>query len=212
MNSTLQRIVDLAVETIDGCEGAGLLVVDGREILAGAWSDEWVRGVETMEYEVGEGPCIDAIRERPVFESRDLRDEVAAGRRSRRAPSMRESRACSPSGSSPRRRRSVRSTCTAPDRGAFDEAARVRVGLRRGRSPRARGARVHERDLEQVEGLREALVSRDVIGQAKGILMATRKVDVDAAFELLRSVSNDLNRKLRAVAADVVRTGALPES
>jgi AmiR/NasT family two-component response regulator len=63
-----------------------------------------------------------------------------------------------------------------------------------------------------VEGLRDALSTRDVIGQAKGILMATRKVDADAAFDLLRVASQALNVKLRTVAEEVARTGALPSS
>ena len=37
---TLQRIVDRAAETVDGCDGAGLILVGKREIVAGAWSNE----------------------------------------------------------------------------------------------------------------------------------------------------------------------------
>ncbi|WP_410641370.1 GAF and ANTAR domain-containing protein [Amycolatopsis sp. lyj-346] len=53
--------------------------------------------------------------------------------------------------------------------------------------------------------LRRALDSRDVIGQAKGIVMARRGVSADEAFDLLRRASQDLNVKLadlaRALAA-----------
>ncbi|MDQ1384282.1 MAG: hypothetical protein QOG65_1661, partial [Actinomycetota bacterium] len=69
---TLQRIVDLAVETIDGCEGAGLLIVSRGQILAGSWSDEAVHAIEQLEYEIGEGPCVDAILRVATFET-DLR-------------------------------------------------------------------------------------------------------------------------------------------
>src|ERR1700712_1807014 len=71
---TLQRIVDLAVETIDGCEGAGLLIVRGGVILAGSWSDEAVHEIEKLEYEIGGGPGVDAILREATFES-DLRDQ-----------------------------------------------------------------------------------------------------------------------------------------
>jgi GAF domain-containing protein len=50
--------------------------------------------------------------------------------------------------------------------------------------------------------LREALDSRDVIGQAKGILMLRRGIGATEAFELLRNRSQELNIKL----ADVART------
>ncbi len=72
---TLQRIVDLAAETVDGCDGAGLLLVGKREIVAGAWSNELARKIEVMEYEIGEGPCLDAIWEVSRFESSDLREQ-----------------------------------------------------------------------------------------------------------------------------------------
>lgn len=55
------------------------------------------------------------------------------------------------------------------------------------------------------EQLHEALRSRDVIGQAKGILMARHGVDADGAFDRLRARSQAENRKLREVADDVVR-------
>ena len=71
---TLQRIVDLAVDNIDGCDEAGILLVANREIIAGAWSNDLVREIEEMECEIGEGPCLDAITQQPTFESHDLRD------------------------------------------------------------------------------------------------------------------------------------------
>jgi GAF domain-containing protein len=52
--------------------------------------------------------------------------------------------------------------------------------------------------------LREALQSRDVIGQAKGVLMERRGLDPDAAFDVLRRTSQDLNVKLREVAETLV--------
>ena len=50
-------------------------------------------------------------------------------------------------------------------------------------------------ELQEVQ-LRRAVDSRDVIGQAKGILMSRRGIDADAAFDILRRTSQDLNVKL----------------
>jgi hypothetical protein len=44
--------------------------------------------------------------------------------------------------------------------------------------------------------LRTAIESRDVIGQAKGILMQRRGISADEAFDLLRQTSQRLNVKL----------------
>lgn len=50
-------------------------------------------------------------------------------------------------------------------------------------------------ELQEVQ-LRRAIASRDVIGQAKGILMARRGLSAEAAFDVLRRTSQDLNVKL----------------
>ena len=56
----------------------------------------------------------------------------------------------------------------------------------------------------QAAQLKEALDSRDVIGQAKGILMERRGYDSQAAFDVLRRTSQELNVKLRDVAQTLV--------
>ncbi|MCU1498023.1 MAG: CoA-binding protein [Acidimicrobiales bacterium] len=61
----------------------------------------------------------------------------------------------------------------------------------------------------QIEQMATAVASRDIIGQAKGILMARQRVDADEAFEILRRASQRLNRKVRDVARDLVE-GACP--
>jgi AmiR/NasT family two-component response regulator len=52
----------------------------------------------------------------------------------------------------------------------------------------------------QAANLRRAIDSRDVIGQAKGIIMARRGVSADEAFEVLRRTSQNLNVKLAELA------------
>jgi hypothetical protein len=53
----------------------------------------------------------------------------------------------------------------------------------------------------------EAVATRDLIGQAKGILMERYRVTGDQAFRMLVKVSNDNNRALRSVAQDLASTG-----
>jgi AmiR/NasT family two-component response regulator len=54
------------------------------------------------------------------------------------------------------------------------------------------------------ENLEAAMASRAVIEQAKGVLMVQQGVDADAAFDLLRIVSQRENVKLREVAQRLV--------
>jgi GAF domain-containing protein len=62
---------------------------------------------------------------------------------------------------------------------------------------------------EMADHLRTALETRGVIDQAKGILMARHKLTADQAFQVLARMSMKTNRKLRAVADDLVHTGEL---
>ena len=56
----------------------------------------------------------------------------------------------------------------------------------------------------EVQGLREALENRDVIGQAKGILMERHGISADEAFGRLVRISQDTNVKLHTVAEQLV--------
>ena len=58
---------------------------------------------------------------------------------------------------------------------------------------------------------RAAMASRAVIEQAKGILMERHKVTEDQAFAELSRASQNTNIKLRDVADELVRTGAIPQ-
>ena len=94
------------------------------------------------------------------------------------------------------------------DPGVFDESSRAIAAVLASHTAMAlAGAQLHEHDLDTVANLREALVARDVIGQAKGILMATRSIDADAAFRELVRASQSQNVKLRTIAEEVARTG-----
>jgi len=64
---------------------------------------------------------------------------------------------------------------------------------------------LHAHELETV---REALETRELIGQAKGVIMAALSCSPDEAFQLLRKQSQHENRKLVEVAADVARRAA----
>jgi GAF domain-containing protein len=59
---------------------------------------------------------------------------------------------------------------------------------------------------EQVAQLRDAMASRAVIEQAKGILVGQRRCTGDEAFRILAKLSQDTNRKLRDVAQALVDT------
>jgi AmiR/NasT family two-component response regulator len=86
---------------------------------------------------------------------------------------------------------------------------RLRAAELRDQAAVIRAEREHYRNLidelrDLVENLNRALDSRAGIEQAKGVIMAMQRCTPDEAFDFLREVSQRSNRKLVAVAAEVV--------
>jgi hypothetical protein len=62
-------------------------------------------------------------------------------------------------------------------------------------------------DQSRIEHLERGILSGRRIGTAIGILMALRHLTDEQAFDVLRTESQNSQRKLREVAEDVIRTG-----
>lgn len=64
----------------------------------------------------------------------------------------------------------------------------------------------------RADALSVGMRTRDVVGQAKGILMERGRLTADQAFDSLRIASQRLNRRLADIAVDVATTGELPST
>jgi AmiR/NasT family two-component response regulator len=64
-------------------------------------------------------------------------------------------------------------------------------------------------EARRTDQMRQALGNRDVIGQAKGILMERHRITADEAFTLLSKQSQRVNRKLKDVARQLTETGTM---
>lgn len=67
-------------------------------------------------------------------------------------------------------------------------------------------------DAQQIKHLHDALATRDLIGQAKGILMERFTITAPQAFLVLTTASSRTHIKLRAVAEQLATTGTLPDT
>lgn len=197
VGETLQRICTLAVVTIDGCRHAGISLVDRERIETRGSSGELPAAVDRIQYETGEGPCLDAIRHHETLHVDDLAQEsrwpafasqVAAETGVRSMIAFRLFAEQDTMGAL---------SLYAEQPHAFDEEA-ARVGAVF--AAHAAVALVGARRSRQKD---EAIRTRDVIGQAKGILMARENISEDEAFDLLRRASQRMNVKLRTVADQV---------
>jgi GAF domain-containing protein len=204
----LQRVADLAARTIPGCDSAGVTLMElGRPMTAAA-TDERTLAVDEAQYAANDGPCLEAYRTGSV-------QRVASGTARVRFPAFAEAA----------RRAGIRSFLAAPlvirgerigslnlysegDHGfaEVDEAV-VQLFAAQG-SVAVANSRLYHRATTVSHQLEEAMASRSVIEQAKGVLMATLAVDADAAFDALRRESQRRNRKLRELAVELVEAAA----
>ena len=69
---TLSSVVDLAVATIEGCDFAGLFLIEDGLVSTPVHTDPIVVEVDALQHLTGEGPCLDAITEQIIFYAEDL--------------------------------------------------------------------------------------------------------------------------------------------
>ena len=204
VHETLQLIVDLAVETIPGCDHAGVSIVHGRKIATPAASDAVALRLDAVQFEVGQGPCLDAMAENQIFMSSDLATEERWPLFSARVSA--ETGVASMLGLRlfARGRTLGALNLFSSQKAAFGEES-LAVG-----ALFAALAAVALNAAQTEEGLQLALRSRDIIGQAKGILMERRKISDEEAFELLRGASQRLNIRVNTLAQSVVTDRVFP--
>ena len=210
VDQVLQAVVEQATLAVASCDGAAVMVVGQRGAIVAAASDDEVRGVEQAEADMDEGPCLQALRTFGVVVVDDLATD-------QRWPAWR----AAATGHGYRSLLGYRLYAGATSFGALDLYSRRPHAF--GDDARAAGLALaahaalalanmlHElADAGRITGLQNALASRDLIGQAKGILMERHRVTAETAFDRLRIASQRSNRPLREVADAVVRTGDLP--
>lgn len=161
--------------------------------------------LDHVQYETGEGPCVAAARNPGPAEIRsdDLAAEPAWPRfgpeAARRHVSSVLSVALLPDARPPRCSGALNIYSRRPG-GLARDAHEPALLLATHASLALAGTEAVTRADLTVAQLRKAIDSRDVIGQAKGILMARRGISADDAFDVLRRTSQNLNLKLADVA------------
>lgn len=209
--ATLIEVIRLAAATIEGCNFAGIFLLDGDTVATPVHTDPIVAEVDLLQHHIGEGPCLDAMTQGTIFYADDLHDDArwprfgpeaaARGMRSllavplsaNGAPGALNLYACYPSAF-----------------GVLDRARAVLLAALAGVA--FTSAQTHEDEDRRSADLHAALSTREMIGQAQGILMERERVTPDQAFDILRLASQHLNIKLREVAQGLVETGERPDT
>jgi GAF domain-containing protein len=201
--AVLEQVVAAAVVEIPGAELAGVSIIGKHRVTTPVCTNELVGRIDELQYQTGQGPCLDAAADRHVVRVDDLSAETRWPRFCARAAAL-----------------GVRSALAfqlftdGGSIGALNIYARPAQAFPAHAedigAPLATHAALAMVAKRTEANLRVALDSRDVIGQAKGILMERYKMSADQAFSLLLVASQRTNTKLRDVAAELTRTGELP--
>ncbi len=208
LQGSLARVAHLAVNLIPACDSASVsLTTDGR-VETTVSTDQLAERADEHQYRSGQGPCLDAIRTGDAV-------MVEIGKEQRRWPDF--SPAALGEGavgaySLPLKvgDNAIGALNLYSRRGSFGKApahTEVAEAFARQAAVALANAQAYHQARELAQHLEEALKSRDVIGQAKGIVMERERCTAEQAFDILRAVSQSRNIKLRDVAELVVRTG-----
>ncbi|MCU1612972.1 MAG: hypothetical protein JWO98_512 [Frankiales bacterium] len=208
LQATLQRTVDDAARTLNGALYSSVsLVLHRRQVETPVYTDDRALWADHLQYELGTGPCLDAVWEQDTFGIEDLTTETRYGTWSRRvvAETGIHSSLSLQLFTDPESAVSLGAlNLYSPQPRSFDPDTRAEaVAL-------AAHAAIALQSAQTDAQLRSGLVTRTVIGQAEGILMERLKITADQAFGLLSRLSQQRNVKLRDVARALVETGALP--
>ncbi|WP_299040055.1 GAF and ANTAR domain-containing protein [uncultured Pseudokineococcus sp.] len=199
----LQRVADLAAETLPGVDGLSVTLVEDGRARSAAFTSSVSAMLDERQYEAGFGPCLDAATSGGTVRV-DLSGEDGVY----------------PEFSAIARRQGVRAVASVgmpvPQRvvgalnmysltGDIDEET---LALARAFASYAAvalaNAALYGSTTRLADQLQEAMRSRAVIEQAKGVLMARLQVDDEAAFAHLSRSSQQSNTKLRDMAAGIV--------
>jgi GAF domain-containing protein len=211
MEELLQTIADLAKTVMPGNPEAAVTLLIKNHPTTVASTGQLATDLDETQYERGHGPCLHAARTGELTEIADTRadsrwpDDMARAAEHGALSSLSVPLAIDDE--------QVAGALNIYARrvNAFDEASRT-AATRFGPYAAVAAGNLHAylSAQDRADHLQAALETRGVIDQAKGILMANHGLTADQAFQVLAQVSMKANRKLHAIADDLVHTGELP--
>jgi len=205
-DDALAAVAEISVLRVPGAEWASVTRGRNGSFETVAATDPAALRADNIQYELGTGPCVDAILQRTVFRTGDLGADPRWPKFGSRAAEL-----------------GVRSMLSfrlfledddliaglnlyATSREAFDDTAQTigtLLATHGALAVRAAAAR------ELAAHLQHALTTNREIGVAMGVLMNRYKITRTQAFDLLRVASQNTNRKLAHIAVEVGDTGTL---
>ncbi|MEV4388063.1 GAF and ANTAR domain-containing protein [Micromonospora sp. NPDC049580] len=204
LDDMLRRVATLANRSVPGAREVSVTLVRDRAGWTAAFTGDLARELDERQYEQNRGPCLDASASGDTISLPDMTVEQRWPQWAQRAREV-----------------GVGSSLSIglPIQESVVGALNVYGGTANAFDPPAiavaehfaayaavalANAHLYDSAATLAEQLREAMRSRAVIEQAKGIIMGERRCTPDEAFALLSKISQDTNRKVRDVAEALV--------
>jgi GAF domain-containing protein len=200
IEAVLSGVTAMTVELLSGADTAGVLLVSkGGKFESLSGTSELIYEVDRLQEKHNTGPCVDAAVNELVVRTEDFETETRWPQYSREVCKLGV-------------RSSISFKLYTGDRTAgalnvfsrsphsFDADSEVIGSIL---AAHAAAAVLASRDSQQLQA---ALLSRDLIGQAKGMLMERFDVDAGGAFDMLRKLSQQMNVRLAEIAKRIVET------
>ena len=204
----LEDLVQITIERVPRATWASMTILRGGKFTTEASTHASAVRADELQYAIGSGPCVDAVLDDSIYLTGDVRSDERWSEWGSRVSAelgvnsvlahrlglLDESGAIA----------ALNIYSDVPD--AFDADA-VAMGLVLSTHASLLVTSMLARD--RATNLLRALESNREIGVAMGILMQRHRLTRDQAFDVLRVASQDSNRKLVDIAAEVADTGIL---
>jgi GAF domain-containing protein len=203
LSAVLQRVADLAQKSLPGADAVSVSLIGAKSGVTPAYTAQLALDADESQYEEG-GPCVDAAEGGAPVRMDDIDSEE-------RWPTYVPRARAAGVGSSLSVPLPVQEAVT----GALNIYSRTPHSFDDGTVDLANAfagyaavaianSQLYETTAALARQMQQAMESRAIIEQAKGLIMGQRRCSADEAFQLLVSASSRSNRKLRDVAADLI--------
>lgn len=205
----LANVASLAAASLPGCDAASISLIRNGRPRTPVCSAEIAKDLDNSQYETNDGPCLEAAATAAIVrvDSFETEDRWPAFARWAVIEGVMSSLSVPLSSGG-----EVVGTLNLYSRklANFEEAEESATMFARQASITLANAEALQRARELAEQLAIALENRDVIGQAKGILMEADGMTPEQAFDVLRRASQRANRKLHDIAREIVERRERP--
>jgi len=183
-----------ALSLVPGTSWAGISLIQGKRVTVEASSHDLVVELDQLQSDFGEGPCLSAIHQQHTVHVTDLAEPGQPWPRFATTAVERGVRSMMSLRLFVRRETLGALNLYAARPDAFTLDAEILADLVAQHTAVALAGATHEHHLNA------ALVNRDLLGQAKGILMQRDRLTALQAFQLLVHTSQETNMKIADVA------------